>query len=319
MGDERRVGVIGLGIMGRRMIEHMARHERFAPARLFDPSEASREAAAALGAGAVVGSAEEAMEEVDLVYLACPPAPRRAYALMAAEAGRAIFLEKPLGVDVEESRDLVRRLAGARVAVNFTQAAGDALRTIRDDFESGGAGAPAGADIVVTYPAWPRAWQADADWLRFREEGGFTREVVSHFLFFTARVLGPLRLVWSRPGFPADPALCETHMAAELRTEQGAPVSVFASVGGAQPDRQEMTIKGAARSWRVSEFFQLSRSDGGPFAPVGAAPADPRAPALRAQLDELDKMIAGEPHLLASPEEGLAAQELVEAMLAGRG
>ncbi|MEO0363135.1 MAG: NAD(P)-binding domain-containing protein, partial [Pseudomonadota bacterium] len=51
MGDERRVGVIGLGIMGRRMIEHMARHERFAPARLFDPSEASREAAAALGAG----------------------------------------------------------------------------------------------------------------------------------------------------------------------------------------------------------------------------------------------------------------------------
>lgn len=305
--------------MGRRMIEHMARHEGFAPTKLWDPSPEACEAAAAIGAGRIVGSAAEAIADMDLVYLACPPVPRKAYALQAADAGAALLLEKPFGVEMAESQDLAKRLVGARAAVNFTQAAGAPLAAIVDDFSAGGgAGAPMGADIVVTYPAWPRAWQAEADWLRYRAEGGYVREVISHFLFFAARALGPLRLVWARPDHPDDPSLCETHIAARLETASGAPVSVFGAVGGAQPDRQELTIKGAARSWRVAEFFQLSRSDGGPFEPVGAPPEDPRATALRGQLDETEKMIAGEPHLLATVDEALAVQALVEGMLAGR-
>jgi parallel beta-helix repeat protein len=38
-------------------------------------------------------------------------------------------------------------------------------------------------------------WQVEADWLRFAAEGGYTREVISHFLFLSQRVLGPLELV----------------------------------------------------------------------------------------------------------------------------
>ena len=83
-------------------------------------------------------------------------------------------------------------------------AAGEALASVLDD---GARGEDRGIDIVVTYPHWPRAWQVEADWLRFAAEGGYVREVISHFLFFSARVLGPLRLVWARPTWPADPAL----------------------------------------------------------------------------------------------------------------
>jgi hypothetical protein len=32
-----------------------------------------------------------------------------------------------------------------------------------------------GVNIAVTYVAWLRAWQRDADWLRFRVEGGYPR------------------------------------------------------------------------------------------------------------------------------------------------
>ena len=310
-----RTGIIGLGIMGRRMLEHMGRHAAFEATAIWDPDPAACAAASKIAPNAIVAtSAEEVIGAVDVVYLACPPAPRKTYALAAADAGRAVFLEKPLGVDADESRDLVNRLtsAGAPAAVNFTQAAGAALATISAD-EMGGA---QGADIVVAYSKWPRAWQVEADWLRFGAEGGYTREVISHFLFFTARVLGPLKLIWAQADYPADPALCESHVAARLENADGLPVAVFGAVGGAQPDRQEMTIKGTTHSWRVAEFYQLWRSDGGPFERIDQDPPNPRAVSLRAQLDQLDLCVRGEPHLLATPEEALAVQELVEAMLA---
>ena len=77
-----------------------------------------------------------------------------------------------------------------------------------------------GVDIVVTYPDWPRLWQRDADWLRFRAEGGMTREVISHFLFFSERVLGPLSLLSAHTTYPKDSSLCETAVLARLASEK---------------------------------------------------------------------------------------------------
>ncbi|MEO9875862.1 MAG: Gfo/Idh/MocA family oxidoreductase [Anderseniella sp.] len=316
-----RTAILGLGIMGRRMLEHMLRHDGFSPDVLWDPDAGSCRLATEIAPDArIMDSAEDAIEAADLVYLACPPVPRKAYALSAASAGKAVFLEKPLGVDVDESTDLVRQLAdaGVPVAVNFTQAAGAALTQISAEAKAGAMGDIVGADIIVTYANWPREWQKAADWLRFRAEGGMTREVVSHFLFFSERILGPLSLVWARPSYPADDTLCETHMLARLETADGRPVTVMASVGGAQPDRQEVTIKGTKASRRVSDFYRDAVSDGGEFAPVDAEPGDPRAVSLKAQLDDLVLLINGQPSRLATPDEALRVQKLVEAMLAGR-
>jgi len=317
-----KTAIIGLGIMGRRMLEHMELHEGYAPVALWDPDAAACAEAQQLAPGAeVVASAEAAIAAADLVYLACPPVPRKAYALAAAEAGKAVFLEKPLGVDVAESEALVAGLAAAGVpaAVNFTQAAGAALTDVSAAAQSGALGDLAGADMVVTYAAWPRAWQKAADWLRFRDEGGMTREVISHFLFFSERILGPLSVVWARPSYPDDAALCETHMLARLENAGGLPVTIMASVGGAQPDRQELTIKGVKASRRISEFYIDAVSDGGAFTELGERPADPRAVSLKGQLDDLALCIAGKPHRLATPEEALRVQKLVEQMLAGKG
>jgi predicted dehydrogenase len=316
------VGLIGLGIMGRRMLEHMVLHAEYRPVAMWDPDPAACRAAGALAPDTrVAGSADDVIAAADLIYLACPPVPRSAYALKAAGLGKAVFLEKPLGVNIAESERLVEGLkaSGAPAAVNFTQAAGAAMTGVRRAAEDGALGEVVGADIVVTYPAWPRAWQRDADWLRFRDEGGMTREVISHFLFFSERILGPLSVVWARPSYPEDTGLCETHLLARLETADGRPVSILASVGGAQPDRQELTIKGTLASRRIAEFYIDQVSDGGPFAAVGAPPTDPRAVSLKAQLDDLLLCIAGKPHRLATPEEALRVQVLVETMLSGKG
>jgi len=312
--------IIGLGIMGRRMLEHMVLHDGYAPVALWDPDpQACAQAAALAPSARIATNAEDAIAQADLVYLSCPPAPRKAYALHAAAAGKAVFLEKPLGVDTAESEDLVAQLteSGVPAAVNFTQAAGAALTDVSAAAQSGALGDLLGADIFVTYPAWPRAWQQAADWLRFRAEGGMTREVISHFLFFSERILGPLTVVSARPSYPDDPALCETHLLARLETAQGQPVTIMASVGGAQPDRQELTIKGSKVSRRITEFYIDATSDGGDFAEVTKRPADPRAASLRAQLDDLLLCLDGKPNRLATPAEALRVQKLVETMLAG--
>lgn len=316
----RRTAIIGLGIMGRRMLEHMQPHTAFDPCLLWDPDPQACAAAQKMAPDAVImPTARAAIAEADCVYLACPPEPRAAYAREAAALGKPLFLEKPLGVDVTESERLVADIeaAGVPAAVNFTQAAGAALAAVTQARDSGAMGALAGVDIVVTYPAWPRAWQKAADWLRFRAEGGYTREVISHFVFFTERVIGPTRVVWARPSYPADPALCETHLLARLENGDGVPVSILGAVGGAQPDRQEVTVKGSLQSHRISEFSFHAVSDGGPFAQTHEDFADRRATALAAQLDGFDALIRGQPHPLATLREALGVQKRVEAMLAG--
>lgn len=314
-----RTAIIGLGIMGRRMAEHMTLHTDFTVDAIWDPDPAACALARAMAPDATVAAtAEAAIAAADLVYLACPPVPRKAYALAAAAAGKAVFLEKPLGVDIGESRALVAALAEAGVpaAVNYTQAAGDALNEVSSAAQSGALGTLMGADIVVSYAQWPRAWQEAADWLRFRAEGGMTREVISHFLFFSERILGPLELVWAQADYPAQSDLCETHVAARLISATGMPVTIMGSVGGAQPDRQEVTIKGSTESRRISDFYRNAASNGGPFTQLHDEYDYPRAASLKAQLDDLSLMIAGKPNRLATPEEALRVQVLVESILA---
>ena len=316
-----KTAIIGLGIMGQRMLEHMTRHPDFSVVAIWDPDANACQAARKYAPLATISAdAADAIASADLIYLACPPAPRKAYALAAAAQGKAVFLEKPLGVDIEESRSLVEQLAssGVPAAVNFTQAAGAALTDVSAAAQAGTLGRLMGIDIIVTLADWPRGWQKAADWLRFRDEGGMTREVISHFIFFSERIVGPLKLVWAKADYPAQGNLCETHVAARLENHAGVPVSIMGSVGGAQPDRQEVTVKGDKTSRRVTDFHRDSISIGGDFVPVTEDIADPRAISLKAQLDDLVLLLAGKPNRLASVHEALRVQILVESILETR-
>ena len=316
-----KVAIIGLGIMGRRMLEHMRIHEKFEPNFLWDPDKSACQKAIEIDSEAkIMNSPEEAIDAADLVYLACPPKVRESYAIETAKKGKALFLEKPLGIDNDHSKSLINKLKGFNVplAVNFTQAAGPALNDLIKAKSAGELGEMIGVDIIVTYPKWPREWQKEADWLRFNKEGGMTREVISHFIFFSERVLGFLELKWAKVVYPKDKLLCETDMLSRLETKDGKSVNILASVGGAQPDRQEMTIRGTKKSRRVSEFYRDYESDGGEFFPLREDPLDPRAVSLKGQLDELNKLYKKKSHRLATLDEALRVQVLIEGILLSR-
>ena len=146
----------------------------------------------------------------------------------------------------------------------------------------------------------------------------YKRQVISHFIFFSERVLGFLELKWAKVIYPKDKLLCETDMLSRLETKDGKSVNILASVGGAQPDRQEMTIRGTKKSRRVSEFYRDYESDGGEFFPLREDPPDPRAVSLKGQLDELNKLYKKKSHRLATLDEALRVQVLIEGILLSR-
>jgi len=314
------VAIIGLGIMGQRMAGHMARHADFTFAGGYDPSPAAAVAARDAVPGLTIEDDWQALIEhpkTDCVYIACPPMWHSTYARHAIAAGKPVFCEKPLGIDLPDSRALADEFDSSGIAnvVNFAQASCEAVRLTEERLRAGSLGDVVGAEIIVHFSAWPRDWQQQADWLRFREQGGFTREVLSHFVYVTTRLLGPLSLIDSIATFGEEPGTAETRIVAALSAGQ-IPVSVLGSAGGSGPDRVELTVWGTANSVRLHDWYALKATDAGAWKPLVPLSDAGRGAAIMDQLDQLARWLAGEAHMLPSARDALAVQELIEQMLA---
>ena len=183
-----RIGILGLGSMGERMARGMRQHAGFAVVTACDPDPgaAAKLARLAPQARLVAEAAELAADPaVDCLYIATPPARHLAHAHLAFDRGKAVFCEKPLATDLALAQAAVDRAErGHRVAaVNFPFASAPAVRTLASGLRSGELGGIEHVDIEVAFARWPRPQQETAHWLGRREEGGFVREVLSHFIF----------------------------------------------------------------------------------------------------------------------------------------
>jgi len=314
-----RVGIIGLGIMGRRMLVNMQGHADFEIVAAWDPlAEACAAAQGDVAGLDICASAADLItsDKTDLVYIACPPRWHREYADQAMDAGKAIYCEKPLGIDLADSEAFVARLeeTGTRNIVNFAQAQCRAVAEMERAIQSGETGAISGLDAIVHFSSWPRAWQADADWLRFREQGGYTREVFSHFIYVIERLMGPAVIKSAAPVYQDDPTMCETHVTAVLECRD-VPVTLIGSSGGVGPDRVELTLWGDKKSYRLHDWFNLQISDGGDWQDQFTDVPDLRVDSFARQLDGVAAWMRGQDHNLASARDALSVQKLIEEML----
>lgn len=317
------VAFIGLGIMGHRMLTNMTAHGGFTLVGGWDPRAGALDRTRAAFPDLPLSEDPAAVvtaPETEVVYIACPPAAHEAHALAALAAGKAIWCEKPLGVDVAESRALVEAVeaAGARNAVNFPFADGQAANRIDREVKAGRLGEIAGVDVRLHFARWPRAWQAEAAWLAERAEGGYVREVFSHFVYLLRRLFGPVTLRDAAVRFPLDPRLCETHFTALLDCG-GVPVSAAGGSGGTGPDQVEITVRGRERSYRLWDWNRLKSSDGDDWRDELTELADPRQDGYRRMLDNFRAFLAGEPNTMPSFRDALAVQEIVEAILSSGG
>jgi predicted dehydrogenase len=327
MSTPLNIGVVGLGVMGQRMLDRLQAHARLNASVVWDadPTALQRTLAArpqlraAAGAGPLITH-----PNLHGLYIATPPAAHMVLCNLAFDAGLAVLCEKPLTMDFAAARRTIERIdrEDRRAAVNYSLASSPGLQALQQAFGCSvqGLDTVQQVQIEVAFAAWPRPWQAAAGaWLSQRAEGGFTREVLSHFIFLLQRVLGPATVQASMVDYPADGRGAETALQATLQAA-GVPVSLQGRVdSGLQvPEHNRMLWQGSQGAIELREWFGLARQRGAAQWTAAGDGATMRAAGQAAQLEQWVAMIEGQAHGLPGFAEALAVQQTVEALLAGR-
>ncbi len=313
------VAVIGLGIMGQRMLSSMAEHDEYALTVAWDPDESvCAKIKSQYAPIEIADSAHAAIAraDVDVVYIASPPKSHREYAIAAAQAGKVVFCEKPLGVDLPDSQSLVEAVEATGVAntVNFPFADSAAINLIDTKIKDGTVGDVIGVDLRLHFSRWPRGWQHAASWLSERAEGGYVREVGSHYVYLIEKLFGKATLKDASVQYQADPKLCETHFTANLACGT-IPVSFAGGSGGVGPDRVEFTVWGSQKTYRLWDWVNVKSTDGGDWVEELTDIADKRVDGYMRMLDSFHALAKGQTHQLPPLRAALSVQETIEDIL----
>jgi predicted dehydrogenase len=264
-----RLGIVGLGAMGRHLLTAALDHPDFSVAHAVDLAPATVAALQAEFPAVSFSTATAdviAAGDVDAVYIATPPATHAALAVPAFEAGQAVFCEKPLAVSDADAAAMLAAAAGKATGVNFSLSDRQSTRYVEQAIADGRVGDVLGVEIRLAFPVWPRGFQAEATWVGGREQGGFVREVFSHFAYLTDRLLGQLRPVHVELGY-RDEGVSETS-AYGLMTAGEIPVELSGIVGAAGPETYEWILRGTKQSYRLTAWRDLFVADSNEWRPV---------------------------------------------------
>ena len=313
------IAFIGLGVMGQRMLANMAKHDGYQLVAAWDPDAGvCKDIAGKYTSITIEKSAISAIEraDVDAVYIASPPVSHREYAIAAAKAGKIVFCEKPLGVDLKDSQSLVLEVEkyGVANAVNFPFGDSAAINLIQSKIEDGTVGAVKGVDLRLHFSKWPRGWQHSASWLAERAEGGYVREVGSHYVYLVEKLFGKAMLVDASVQYQDDPKLCETHFTANMNCD-GIPISFVGGAGGVGPDRVEFTVWGDKTSYRLWDWVNVKSTTGQEWVEELTDIQDHREDGYVRMLDGFLNLAAGKKHRLPPLSAALSVQEIVENIL----
>ena len=101
-----KVGVVGLGAVGARMVKNMQTHDCFEPVAGFDTSVTACAALTEIAPKMRSSNDFEALllrDDIDVLYVCTPPKSHAEFVRHGISKGWNIFCEKPLGVDVADS------------------------------------------------------------------------------------------------------------------------------------------------------------------------------------------------------------------------
>jgi len=135
--------------------------------------------------------------DVDAVYVATPPSSHKHYALMAAAAGKPVYVEKPMALDFAECQAMIRACDAAAVPlfVAYYRRALPRFLKVRDLLRSGAIGDVRCVHVTFHEPAGDDVRRPDA--LPWRvlppiSGGGLFVDMASHMLDFLDFALGPI-------------------------------------------------------------------------------------------------------------------------------
>ena len=303
------MAILGTGIMGRRMLSALQQHPRFRVVTAWDPNAKTLQSALAQATGVrAAASADDLIgdSDTDVVYVASPPALHAGAVRSVLAAQTACFCEKPLTHDIAEAvsiRDAVLG-SGLPFAVNFPFARGAASCRMLELVRDGSLGKIREATIRLRFARWPREWQAGASaWLAGPVEGGFTREVLSHFVFQSLRLFGPASVAGVELHRQSGHA--ETSLRARL-IHTDVEVLIDAAVAGEISDDNRFEVVGERGSVALTSWSRLEYQ----------GQTSERVDNTAQTLDGLAALLDGRAdHGLATIDEAASVVRCIEAML----
>ena len=134
-GEPIKLGVIGLGMAGAVMVYAASKHPLVKLVAAADPQPAPRVAFERDFGGVALRDAREVCERPDIeaIYIATPHQFHREHAIMAAEHGKHIIVEKPLALSLEDCDAIIEAVERNRVhlIVGHTHGFDPAIREMR--------------------------------------------------------------------------------------------------------------------------------------------------------------------------------------------
>ncbi|MHA3979414.1 Gfo/Idh/MocA family protein [Halovulum sp. GXIMD14794] len=266
-------GTFGVGIMGCGHISeiYMANIPAFGALHLVACAdirpEAAKAKAAAHGIVALTPEALLADDGIDIVLNLTTPAHHKAIACAALSAGKHVYGEKPLALDVIEGREILALAEQKALTVGSAPDTflGGAHQTARAAIDAGRIGRPLSGMAVMMVPGHER-WHHNPEFY-YQPGGGPLYDMGPYYLTALVNMLGPVarvvgiggkgfasRTIGTGPkagtSFPVE---IDSHVAAVLEFAQGAIVSMVMSFDVKAHSNGHIEIYGTEGSLSVSD------------------------------------------------------------------
>ena len=164
--------------------------------------------------------------EVDAVYIATPPSSHQPYTLLCAQAGKPVYVEKPMALNHAECLEMIAACEHAKVPlfVAYYRRMLPRFIKIKELIESGAIGDVRFVNTVLYRPLTHSDRDAADNWRTdpARSGGGYFNDLASHILNFLEYALGPITEVAGFAGNQARQYAAEDMVSSSFRFASGA-------------------------------------------------------------------------------------------------
>ncbi|MFE8701622.1 Gfo/Idh/MocA family protein [Cytobacillus sp. FJAT-54145] len=250
MKSSIKMGIIGLGAFGAKILNPISffhPKEELEVVAVCDINEnVAKDIAGQFEVPHWFQSYQEMLETIDLdvVYIATPPATHEQITRDVIQKGIHVFCEKPLANSISEARNMLELANEAKVihALHFGQNYLPGLNTFHQMIEEGYAGEIDKIFLKMHYPSWPPEWQQN-EWIASRD-GGFLLEQGIHFIQAIQRVFGKITHIQSEVHYPS-PGQSEDGVIATMILKSGITIVVEGSTDVSFEEDVSLTAYGS--------------------------------------------------------------------------
>lgn len=307
------LGIIGLGAIGERLLPIFKDYEDMDIISVYDINVDKTSEICGKFHVKAAETVDEMMkdEAVDVVYLAVPPKYHKDLAIRIMDADKHILCEKPLAGTIEEAKEMMDFAQGTSLVtgMNFPLYHGPGYEKLRELLDQKVIGDIRRIELLGIFPDWPRKWQINP-WIDTKDQGGFVREVFTHFIQLVQDYFGLIELVDTSVAYPEDGARSEVDVYARGHIN-GLPMVFSGMTGIGHKEDLKLMIYGTEGSIEFLNWRDLFLIDRDQRVQLELEPYN----ATYHLIDALRKAIEGEPVSLVDFEAGYHAVRVVETLL----